>query len=82
MSEKICVFAEEYSEIPRLTLGLSLAADALLAANRLLWQRGIALKFEVVAPSDYDKKQVISCKLVDCPTGPTFYQESKDIQAE
>lgn len=73
MSEKIGSFTTDYKEIPRFDLALGVAADALLAANRLLWKRGIALKFDLVARSEYDKEQLISCKLVDCPTGPEFY---------
>ncbi len=72
MSEKIGSFTADHL-IPRFNLVSGVVADTLLAANTLLWKRGIALKFELVNPSDYDKEQVISCKLVDCPTGPEFY---------
>jgi hypothetical protein len=82
MSEKICSFAAEFKEIPRLNLGLALAADSLLAANRLLWQRGIKLEFKLIAPADSDKNQVISCELVECLTGPMFYGESKNTQVD
>lgn len=82
MSEKIGSFATDYKEIPRLSLAMGLAADALLAANRLLWQRGLELELRLIAPADSDKNQVISCELVNSSTGTRFYSTPKNTQAE
>jgi len=81
-TEKICEFAKDYYEMPRLTLGLDLVTNTLQAANKLLWQRGIALKFVVVDSSDCNERQLISVKLEDDATGTKFYPSAQVLLTE
>jgi hypothetical protein len=81
MNEKICNFANDYSEIPRLTLGLSLVDDTLRAANHLLWRRGIAFRLEVPEQDNQDPLQEIVCSLTDYPAGPLRFGATTKNQA-
>lgn len=80
MVEKIYDLAA-YPEIQRPTLGMSVASDALNAANRLLWKRGIPLRLLLLAPADEIGNQIVSCMLEEYSTGPKLYAESKDAPA-
>lgn len=73
MIERACSFANDYSEIPRLTLALSLADDVLNAANRLLIQKGISFRMSFVAPDDEDPEQTISVEMKRSRVVPRCY---------